>query len=167
MASIRPTETATASGVDISVFAHATEDEGRVERAVFNIIPGVGAPPKIRRLRGHYKDPIVLIMMEIKKKKAAQEVFHGLMKSLSFQDRQRLLDEIEDRVDDAGNLYLRFDKQNAFRGRAVLREADPIHVKIKFRTPHGIDPVTALRASVVASIQEAENVSEIQNRKAD
>lgn len=167
MASIRPTETATVSGVDISVFAHATEDEGRVERAVFNIIPGVGANPKIRRLRGHYKDPIVLIMMEIKKKKAAQEVFHSIIKSLLFQDRQRLIDEIEDRVDDAGNLYLRFDKQNAFRGRVVLHEADPIHVKIKFRTPHGIDPVTALRASVVASIQEAENVSEIQNRKAD
>jgi len=167
MTSTRPVETVVALGVDISVFAHATEDEGRVEEAVFNIIPGVVANPKIQRLRGHFKDPIVMIMTRIKKRKAAHEVFHSLIKSLSFQDRQRVLDEIEDRVDDARNLYLRFDKQDAFRGRAVLHEVDPIHVKIKFRTPHGMDPVAAIRASIAAAINEAENASEIQSRRVD
>ena len=167
MASTRLAETAVASSVDISVFAHATEDEGRVEQAIFNIIPGVGANPKIQRLRGHYKDPIVMIMTRITKRKAAQEVLHSLIKSLSSQDRQRVLDEIEDRVDDAGNLYLRFDKQNAFRGVAMLHEVDPIHVKIKFRTPHGIDHVTAIRASIAAVINEVENASEIQSRRVD
>ncbi len=167
MASMRSTEVVVALGVDVSAFAHATEDEERVKRAVFNIIPGVGANPKVQRLRGHYKDPIVLIMASIKRKKAAQEAFHSIIKALSFQDRQRLLYEIEDRVDDSGNLYLRFDKQNAFRGRAVLHEADPIHMKIKFRTPHGIDPVTAIHASITTVINVAENSSEIKNQRVE
>ena len=156
------------SGVEISVFVHATEEEEKVERAVLNIIPtGVGANPKIQRLRGHYNDPIILMTTRIRKRKAAREVFRGLIHSLSSLDRRRLFDEIEDRVDEAGNLYLRLDKQNAYRGRAVLHESDPIHVKFKFRIPHGVDPIRAVLASISAINNEAEHESAKENRKAE
>lgn len=168
MAATRPAETVMVRGVEISVFAHATEDEEKVERAVLNIIHmEAGANPKIQRMKGHYNDPITLITTKIKKRKAAQEVFHGLIRSLSPVDRHMLLDEVEDRVDNAGNLYLRLDKQNALCGKVILHEADPIHVKIKFRIPHRVDPVTAVHAYVASIIDEAENESGIPNRKAD
>lgn len=148
------------SGVETSVFIHATEDEGKVERAVVNIIPVEDRGPKVQRLRGHFKDPIILMMTKIRKRKAAREAFRSLIRALSPLDRRRLIDEAEDRVDKAGTLYMRFDKQRAFRGKAVLHETDPIRVKIRFRLSHGADPVRAVRASIVAVIDEIEDGSE-------
>jgi len=153
------------SGLEVSVFTHATEDERKVERAVLNIISiGVGGTSsKVQRLRGHFNDPIVLTTMRIRKRKAAREAFRSLIRSLSPLDRRRLLDEAEDRVDNAGNLYLRLDKQSAYLGRAVLHDADPIHMKTRFRPPHSVDPVRAVRESLAAIIDEAEQESGRQN----
>lgn len=137
-------------GVEISVFAHATEDEGKVEKAALNLIPqGIGRPTsKIRRLTGHHNDPIVLMTMRIKKKTAAGEMFLNLLQSLSKLERWRLIDEAEERVDEAGNLYLRLDKQSAYLGKAALSESNAIRVKFKFHVPHGADPVSTVRASI-------------------
>lgn len=168
MAAPRQADTVIALGVEISVFAHATEEEEKVEQAVLNIIPmGVGANPKIQRLRGHYNDPIVLMTTRIRKRKAAREVFRSLIHSLSSLDRRRLTDEVEDRVDEAGNLYVRLDKQSAYHGRVVLHESDPIHVKIKFHIPHGVNPFRAVQASIAAIIDEIEQSSDKQYLKVD
>jgi RNA binding exosome subunit len=46
--------------------------------------------------------------------------------------RKRVLNRLEDKMDDYGNLYLRFDKQRAYLGDLkVVEHGDSIHVKIK------------------------------------
>lgn len=147
--------------VQISALAHATEDEDKVERAVRNIIPmGIaGVTMDRKRLSGYYKDPITLITTQIKKKKEAAEMFQVTIGNLSTLDQQRLLEEVEDRVDETGGLYLRFDKQRAFKSLWVLKEFDPIRMRFRFRIPHGSDPVSFIRSSVTAVIDEVDKQS--------
>ena len=46
--------------------------------------------------------------------------------------RKRILNRLEDKMDDSGNLYLRFDKQRAYSGDLkVVDHGDSIHLKIK------------------------------------
>jgi len=142
---------------EVSVFSHATEDEGKVEEAVLNVIQGEDrGRPKVQRLTGYHNDPITMMTWRVRKRKAAAEIFLGLMRSLAARDRWRLIEEAEDRVDEAGNLYLRLDKQRAYRGRAVLHEADPIRVKFRFRIPHGAEPVGAVRDALASVVDEIE-----------
>jgi RNA binding exosome subunit len=144
----------TVTGVEISVFAHATEDEEKVERSIRNMIPEGVTEFKIERqaLTGHYRDPITLITARIRRKKVAKEVLRAMMKALSALDRHRLLEEIEERSDRGGGLYLRLDKQAAFRGVGILNEIDPLRAKFKFWIPHGMDPATFIRSAIAEII---------------
>ena len=147
------------TGVQISVFAHATEDEEKVEQAVRNVIPEgiVVVTMDKKRLKGHYSDPITLITAHIRKRKAARRIFQATIKNLSTLDQQRLLEEVEERVDKSGNLYLRLDKQRAFKEIEMLEEVDPIRMRFSFRIPHGTDPISLARScinDVINSIEE-------------
>lgn len=146
------------TGVQISVFAHATEDEEKVERAVRNMIPEgiVGITIDRKRLKGHYNDPITFITARIRKRKAATKMFHATMKNLSTLDQQRLLEEVEERVDEAGSLYLRLDKQRAFKEKEMLKEVDPIRMRFRFRIPHGTNPISFVRSSISAVMNDVE-----------
>ena len=159
MTDVRSARVVVISKVEISVFAHATEDEEKVERAVLNMIPKEFARPrpKVQRLKGHHNDPLVRMTMRITKRSAAVEMFRSLMRSLSPPDRRRLLDEAVERVDKSGNLYLRLDKQRAYRGGAVLHETDSIRMKFGFRAPHGVDPVSYVRTCVAEVGDEVEH----------
>jgi hypothetical protein len=147
-------------GVEASVFAHATEDEAKVERALKNALTvEADSGIEIRKLSGHYNDPLSLIAIRVTDRKAAHEVFVNVVRALSTMDRERLLSEIEDRVDDSGNLYLRLDKQSAFVDRMVLQEIDPIRLKFKFRVPHGADPKLNIRSYIASVLDEIEGVA--------
>ena len=45
--------------------------------------------------------------------------------------------EIEERIDESGNLYVRIDKQKAYNKKVVLNKADSIRFKFQIRIPHG------------------------------
>ncbi len=151
-----PPSTYEITSVEISAFAHATEDEEKVERAIRNIIPeDVGVKIEMKRLRGHYNDPIALITVKITKKKWATKMLRAVIRNLSTLDRYRLMEEIEERVDDAGSLFLRLDKQRAFGGVEVLSEVDSIRVKFRFQIPHGSDRVGFISSAIEAIDNEA------------
>lgn len=123
-----------AVSVEVSVFSYATEDEKKVERALFNLVPEEAIRPSLRveRLSGHYRDPLLMIRGKMTDGGLAGEILRTLVEALPPMDRERLILEVEDRVDEANNLYLRFDKQKAYHGRVLLSEADPIRLKFKF-----------------------------------
>ena len=129
-------------GFEISVFAHATEDEANVERAVLNLFHHETADIKKRyeSLTGYYNDPIKVLKFSSSKRRSASDLFVAIVRSLNSLDRESLIDEIEDRVDKSGNLYIRLDKQGAFRGKAALREVDSIRIKFMIRVAHGVEP---------------------------
>jgi len=144
-------------GVEMSVFTHATEDEAKVERAVLNLFPHEAADIKKRydSLTGYYNDPIKILKFSSSKRRSASDLFVAIVRSLNSMDRERLIDEIEDRVDKSGNLYLRLDKQGAFAGKATLREVDSIRIKFMIRVPHGVEPGEAA-LSIITDIIDHE-----------
>jgi len=156
----RSTSSTATLSVEASVFAYATEDEAKVEHALKNTLKAEAESDiEMQRLSGHYNDPLSLMTLRITNRKAAHEVFVNVIRGLSTMDRERLLDEIEDRVDDSGNLYLRLDKQSAFTGRMVLQEIDPVRLKFRFRVPHGSDPKLNIRSYIASVLDEIERVA--------
>ncbi|MCX6649284.1 MAG: exosome subunit [Candidatus Bathyarchaeota archaeon] len=133
---------------EVSVFAHATEDEEKVKQAVKRLAK---YEPlfESQRLTGHYEDPITLLTSKTVKKKEATDFLANIINKLSSLDKETLLQELPNRVDPQGSLYIRLDKQKAFHGRAVLAENDPIRVKFKFQLPHKADPVAVVREYII------------------
>jgi len=121
--------------IDVSLFAHATEDENKVLRAVWNLFPTEHLDNltfRRQNLRGHHRNPIVLFETRIKDGETIKAFIENLSSHLSVLDKQNLFEEIG-RYVEKGSLYLRLDKQAAFQGSFKLCTADPIRVRIRFR----------------------------------
>jgi RNA binding exosome subunit len=121
--------------VNIRVFAHATEDPERVMSAVRNTLPeelGKSAVFKKTGLTGHHGNPIMLIEVELSDRQTLMGVLEKIGNSLTSLDKETLSQEISLHLE-RGNLYLRFDKQQAFLGELRFTSNDPIHFKVHFR----------------------------------
>ncbi len=148
-------ETGFVNNVELSVISYATEDEEKVERALLNLMPpDFDAKVTRQRLKGYYNDPITRILVKVTKRKEASQVMRQIVGLISTLDQSKLLDEIEKRTDDTGSLYLRFEKQRALNGAAVLNELDPVRVKIKFYVPHGEETDTFIRSVLEEGFSE-------------
>lgn len=133
--------------IDVSLFAHATENEDKVMRAVQNFFPLKyldSVTFRRQNLHGYHKNPIVLFEARIKDKEIIQAFVENLSSNLSMVDKQNLLEEIG-RYVEKGSLYLRLDKQAAFKGSFKLCTADPIRVRIRFRKSKLEDVVQVCR----------------------
>ena len=152
------------SSVEMSTLAHATEDEDKVERAMRNLLPEglIVGRLKRQRLSGYHKDPLTLITTRINKRKVAAQVLLHTIGLLPPLDRMRLLDEIDDRVDEAGNLYIRLDKQKALGGTGALQEIDSIRIKFSIRVPHGRPPIEYIKTVVGSLIEENTTVPDVE-----
>ena len=142
--------------VEISAFSHATEDEDKVEKAMKNLLPEENRDLWLNRktLKGYHGDPITIVTGKIRTKTGATGILRRVVQELSSLDQQRLLDELEERLDDGGNLYIRLDKQNAYLGKVRLLETDPVKMKFRLRLPHGKDRLAYVRDIVNAVIKE-------------
>ncbi len=142
--------------VEISTFSHATEDEERVENAITNLLPEENRDLWLTRktLKGYHGDPITIVTGKIRTKKGATGVLRRVVQELSSLDQQRILDELEERLDEGGNLYIRLDKQKAYLGKVRLLETDPVKMKFRLRIPHGKDRAEYVREVINAIIKE-------------
>lgn len=134
--------------VEISVFAHATEDEEKVKQAVKRLAR-FEPEFEFQRLSGHYEDPINLLTAKTVKKKEATNFLANIIDKFSSLDKSTLVQNLPNHIDQQGSLYIRLDKQKAYHGRAVIAENDPIRVKFKFQLPHKADPVVVVREFIL------------------
>jgi len=121
--------------VDLSFFAHATEDENKVIEAVRKLLPALQFDNLVFKkssLRGHHNNPITLFEAKIKEKETVKMIVDNLAFGLNLLDKEKLLREVELHVE-KGNLYLRFDKQKAFQGQFKLDVSDPIRFRLRFK----------------------------------
>jgi RNA binding exosome subunit len=141
--------------VEVSAFAHATEDEDKVEKAMRSLLPEKARNIRLRMITvtGYHGDSITVMTGKMRKK-GATGVLRNVVRKLSSLDQQRLLDESEDRLDGGGNLYIRFDKQKAYIGKVSLQETDPVRMKFRLRLPHGNERADYVRGVVNAFIGE-------------
>ena len=121
--------------IDMRVFAHATEDPDKVQKAVRNLLPTELSETlifEIQSCTGHHGNPIILFTTKLTDKKLLPKALEKIGKDLSALDKEELNRNINLHLE-KGNMYLRFDKQSAFLGSLKLTQNDPIHLKIHFK----------------------------------
>jgi RNA binding exosome subunit len=127
--------------------AHATEDVEKVEQSMGFLIELI-AKTKVsmtrQYLRGHHGNVITTITAKLARKEISPDSLSRLSQRLSESDRQFLADNIPSCIDQDRNLYLRFDKQEAFLEHIRLHEADPIRMKLKFAPAHDADAIVSI-----------------------
>lgn len=124
--------------VRLTTFIHATEDEDKVLEAIGTLIPEEVDEEDvifdIAETSGYFGNPIKVVNVEIKRSKAVRAFLSELRELLSEGDRRYLLENLDEKVDEEGTLYIRFSKQKAYLGELEIDEGeDVIQVRIKVK----------------------------------
>jgi len=124
--------------VRITTFIHATEDEDKVLDAIATFIPEEIDEEDIyfdvSETRGYFGNPIKVVNAEVKRSRAIRSFLENLKELLSEEDRSYILEHLDEKVDEEGTLYLRFNKQKAYLGEVELDEgADVVQIRIKVK----------------------------------
>ena len=126
---------ALAFSAKISTIIHATEDPEKVATAIRNLSLGeMPAGSTVNRAKGHHGNEIVTMVFTIRNAKNVESFLRNIWNGLSQLDRTEVDSSLTSRIDNAGALFLRIDKQEAVKGRIRLQETDPIKIAISFRT---------------------------------
>jgi RNA binding exosome subunit len=129
---------------DLRGFCYATEDEECVERAIRHYLPE-DYPVERETNEGHHGDEIVVISARVDN---ADDVRHVMEKVLEAGERDRIVDEIEERVDDDCSFHLRLDKQEAYSGISALGEGLHLRAKVEAYPAKREKAVEAVRRSL-------------------
>ena len=128
--------------ITLRVTAHATEDRDRVISALKFLLPDdIRNSPDLDNqinylvVDGHYGNPMVLYSLDFKRKAETSTFMDRLVSELSKSQRDELVRQLDERLDDQLMLHLRFSKQEAYSGKLVTESSsDAIAVKIKIAT---------------------------------
>lgn len=117
----------------VSAVVHSTEDREKVAMAMATLFPFEFEIVRIPA-KGHFGNPIEYLEVEITRKRDVKEFWNNLMKLLGDK-KHYLINTLDERIDDQGQLFIRFDKQKAYLGEIELTEkGDAIVVKAKLVT---------------------------------
>ena len=117
--------------VIIDVIVHATEDISKIFQSFEDVLELKEGDFTIHETVGHFENPIIMLNAKIQKKQA-QNFVKKLFKSLSVEQINELIQEIEERTVDS-RFHMRLDKQELIKGNLRVSEKDTI--KIKIHTP--------------------------------
>jgi len=121
--------------IEVSFFAHATEDPEKVVKAAQNVI-STGLVEKIifkkTSLKGDHGNLIMFFKARTEEESIAESVVNHISLRLSALDKEVLLRDLGLHLE-KGSLYIRLDKQAAFKGNLRLSTGDPIHLRIRFK----------------------------------
>ncbi len=120
--------------LEVNALIHATEDAKKVQRAIKELLPPhLREVPTLKEkdLEGHYGNPITLINFTLEKSEWATATLENIIHRFSDPTMRSLASNLNQYLDNKGNLFLRLDKQAAFSGKLRLRQDDAIRIKIK------------------------------------
>ena len=113
--------------IDLRTFCYATEDEKRVEDALRHFLPEEFELDRVTNT-GHHGDRIVVLSARVENADGMRVVLDRLAELDSID---RVLEELDDRVDDNCSFFLRLDKQAAFNGLVRLGEGITLRAKVE------------------------------------
>lgn len=121
--------------VQISTIAHATDDLDKVEAALRFILPESLKEREVftrRYIQGHHGNPIVTFEAKLTRPQEVEQFTHHFASQLAKNEKLLIERDLDAHSDEEGNLYIRLDKQQAYRGIVELGDEDPIRVRLKF-----------------------------------
>lgn len=98
--------------IDLRAFCYATEDEKRVEAALRTFLPEEYELDRAVN-EGHHGDHIIVLSTRVDN---ADDLRHVLGRLSDLPDIDGVVAELDERVDENCSLFVRLDKQAAFRG---------------------------------------------------
>lgn len=114
--------------ISYRVFVYGTENEEKVKEAVKTLFPN--SHPETDTTEGYFKNPVLILHDKITKNREIKE-FVNVLKQIDDTSKKQLFNELENKMDARGNLFLRFDKQKAYLGDLkIIEHGDALHVKI-------------------------------------
>ncbi len=126
---------ARAVSAKVSTIRHATEDPEKVAQAIRNLSLGeTSLGFTVNRAKGHHGNEITTSVFMIRNAKHAEIFLKNIWRGLSRLDRTEVYSSLASRIDSAGSMFLRIDKQAALKGRIRLENTDPVKIEISFRT---------------------------------
>ncbi len=131
--------------ISYRTFVYSTEEEENVVKSL-NYIFSEPSPVKTIT-EDHFGNKIFILSEKISKKRFTKDIVKFLNDNLSNDDKNIINDELSRRMDDKGNLFLRFDKQEAYDENLKLTyDGNAIHMRIKIASY----PVSKKNAIIVA-----------------
>ncbi|WP_311173635.1 RNA-binding protein [Halobellus ordinarius] len=129
--------------VDLRTFSYETEDEKRVERALRTFLPEEFEITRTES-EGHHGDRIVVLSARVE---SADDVRYALGRLTELPEFEGLVAELDERVTENTELFLRLDKQAAFGGE--VRRGDGITLRAK------VEAYPAKKEAAVENAREA------------
>lgn len=113
--------------IKFRAFVYENEDVDEISQAILNILPE--AEIEAEEAEGILEDKIIILSGTVSKKRYTKTFFNTL---LNWTDLEKLNDDLERKMDEKGNWFLRFDKEDALDEKwTILDSGDSIHLKIK------------------------------------
>ena len=114
--------------ISYRVFVYGTENDEKVKEAIQTLFPN--SHPQTDTTEGYFKNPVLILHDKITRKREIKE-FVQILEQIDSSSKKQLLNQLENKMDERGNLFLRFDKQRAYLGDLkIIEHGDAIHVKI-------------------------------------
>lgn len=113
--------------IDLRSFCYATEDEKRVEEALRTFLPEAFELDRVENT-GHHGDRIIVLSARVEN---ADDMRVVLDRLTELDEIDRILDELDERVDDNCSFFLRLDKQRAFKGIPRLGAGITLRAKVE------------------------------------
>ena len=113
--------------IKFRAFVYENENVDDISQAILNILPE--AEIEAEEAEGLLEDKIIILSGVVSKKRYTKTFFNTLLESV---DLDKLNDDLERKMDDKGNWFLRFDKTDALDEKfTFLDKGDAIHLKVK------------------------------------
>ncbi|MFB6136018.1 MAG: RNA-binding protein [Halobacteriaceae archaeon] len=113
--------------IDLRTFGYETEDAKRVRAALERLLPE-DADVEREETEGHHGDRILVLSARVDR---ADEMRHVLSQLRGSADLDRVRSELDQRVDDNCSLFVRLDKQAAYRGEVALGDGITLRAKVE------------------------------------
>src|SRR3970282_2012362 len=98
--------------IEARTFCYATEEEERVLAALRTVTPDI--EPRRETREGYSGNSLIVLTARVEDAPTQRAVWARIVAALG---KDEILRGIEDRLDEDGIYYLRFDKQSAYLGR--------------------------------------------------
>lgn len=115
--------------IDVRAFCYATEDDKRVEAALRTFLPEE-FEVQVAESEGHFGDRILVFSARVENADEMRTVLDALGE-LPDEERSRLIDELDERVDDDCAFFVTLSKQAAFDGDVRLGDGITLRTKVE------------------------------------
>ena len=113
--------------IKFRAFVYEDESVEEISQAILNILPE--AEIEAEEAEGLLEDKIIILSGVVSKKRYTKTFFNTLLDST---DLEKLNSDLERKMDEKGNWFLRFDKSDALDEKwTILDSGDSVHMKIK------------------------------------